>query len=53
MMDNGYAFGTSEQECTEGLKAFCEVESRAELKDNRQARERFKELKERFENESF
>jgi hypothetical protein len=53
MMDNGYAFNTSEQECTEGLKAFCEVESRAELKDNRQARERFKELKERFENESF
>jgi hypothetical protein len=53
MLENGYAFGTSEQECSEGLKAFCDVESRAELKDNRQARERFKELKERFENESF
>jgi hypothetical protein len=53
MEANGYAFGTSEQECAEGIKAFCDVESRAELKDNRKARTLFNELKERFENESF
>jgi hypothetical protein len=53
MEANGYAFGTSEQECAEGIKAFCDIESRAELKDNRKARALFNELKERFENESF
>jgi hypothetical protein len=53
MAYNGYALGTSEDECSAGLKEHCGIESRAELKDNRVARETFKKLKEAFENESF
>lgn len=49
----GYSYGNSEQECADGIKVFCGIESRAELKDNRKARDLFKQLKERFENESF
>jgi hypothetical protein len=53
MVNNEYAFGMSEEDCSEALKLHCGIESRAELKDNRKARELFKQLKERFENESF
>ncbi|CAB4169697.1 hypothetical protein UFOVP1302_69 [uncultured Caudovirales phage] len=53
MNTNGFSFGNSEHECADGIKAFCNVDSRAELKDNRQARELFRQLKDRFENESF
>jgi hypothetical protein len=53
MDHKGYAFGISEGECAEGIKQFCGVESRAELKDNREARALFIKLREEFENESF
>lgn len=53
MLHNGYALGASEYECSEGLKGHCKIDSRAELKDNREARAAFKKLKEAFENESF
>lgn len=53
MVNKGYAFGVSEGECAEGIKQHCGVESRSELKDNRQARALFIQLRETFDNESF
>jgi hypothetical protein len=40
----------SEEACTDGVRAYCKIESRAELKTSRDARERFFALRERFEN---
>lgn len=51
MSHSGISFGTSEDECIAGLKAYCEINSRSELKENREARQLFNEIKERFENE--
>lgn len=51
MVQQGYALGLSEQECSEALKEYCQIESRAELKDNREARRVFIELRDRFDNE--
>jgi hypothetical protein len=51
MENRGLSFGTSEEECSAGLKAYCEIQSRAELKDNRAARTLFIELREMFQNE--
>lgn len=53
MVKHEYAMDISEDSCAEGLKIYCEIGSRAELKDNRTARRLFEELKERFENEVF
>ena len=50
MVRVGLAVFTSEEACTDGLRVFCKVESRAEFKTNRDARENFSALKERFEN---
>jgi hypothetical protein len=49
----GYAFGTSEQECADGLKAYCVIGSRADLKTDRGARETFIKLRAAFEDETF
>lgn len=51
MSESGLSFGMSEDECIFGLKAYCDIASRSELKNNRQARNLFIELRERFENE--
>jgi len=53
MAEKHYAFGMSEEDCTEALKQHCGIESRSELKDNRDARATFIKLRESFENESF
>lgn len=53
MVNNGYAFGISESECADGIKQYCGVDSRAELKDNREARSLFIQLRERFDDEGF
>jgi len=50
MVQNGLAFGISEGECTEALKAHCGVASRSEFRDDRDARKAFIELRESFEN---
>ena len=44
------AIFASEEACSDGVRAFCNIESRSELKTNRDARERFFGLRERFEN---
>jgi hypothetical protein len=53
MAAKGYAFGTSEQECADGLKAHCVIGSRADLKTDRGARETFIKLRAAFEDETF
>ena len=53
MMDRGYSFGVSEQECAEGIRVYCEIESRSELKSNRGARDIFKNLRSQFEEHAF
>lgn len=50
MVRVGLAVFASEEACTDGVRAFCKVESRAELKANHEARANFSALKERFEN---
>ena len=50
MVQNGLAFGISEGECTEALKAHCGVASRSEFRDDRDARKAFIEIRESFEN---
>jgi len=49
MCDNGFAFGTSELDCSDGLRDHCKVESRSELKTNREARKLFEDLRNAFE----
>jgi hypothetical protein len=53
MEKQGYSMDISEDGCAEGLKIYCEIGSRAELKGNKTARRLFIELRERFENEVF
>lgn len=48
MEDQGHAFIADEHNATEGLKSFCKIESRSELKTNRSARELFLKLREEF-----
>ena len=50
MVKVGLAILASEEACADGIRAFCDIESRAEFKTNRAAREKFVALKERFEN---
>ena len=50
-MDNlGLAILPNEEACADGVRAYCSIESRAELKTNRRARDLFHELRNRFEN---
>jgi hypothetical protein len=50
MVRVGLAVFASEEACTDGVRVFCKVESRAELKTNHEARANFIALRERFDN---
>lgn len=50
MVRVGLAVIASEEACSDGVRAFCKVESRAEFKGNHEARANFIALRERFEN---
>ena len=50
MVRVGLAVLASEEACSDGVRAFCKVESRAEFKSNHEARANFIALRERFEN---
>jgi hypothetical protein len=50
MVRVGLAVFASEEACSDGVRAFCKVESRAELKTNHEARANFIALRERFDN---
>ena len=52
MVQQGYAYTMSEDDCAEALKVHCGIESRSELKDNREARALFIQLREKFDSES-
>ena len=53
MVRQGLALTMSEDDCADGIKAYCDIESRSELKDNREARALFIKLRESFDSESF
>lgn len=46
-----HAIMATEEACADGVRAYCQIESRSDLKTNRMARELFNELKDRFEND--
>lgn len=48
----GFAFEASEDQAREALIDYCAIQSRATLKDDRRARARFNELKQRFEQDA-
>jgi hypothetical protein len=50
MVKAGLSVLGTEEACSDGVRAFCKVESRAEFKSNREARETFFALRDRFEN---
>jgi hypothetical protein len=50
MVKVGLAILASEEACSDGVRAFCHVESRSEFKGNHEARANFIALRERFEN---
>jgi len=50
MVKVGLAILASEEACSDGIRAFCNVESRSEFKGNHEARANFIALRERFEN---
>ena len=50
MVRVGLAVFASEEACTDGVRVFCKVESRAEFKTNHEARANFIALRERFDN---
>lgn len=52
LISKGYCFEDSELEAAAALKEYCGIESRTELKDNREARRLFDKLRERFENDA-
>ena len=49
----GFAMVPTEEACAEGVRMFCGIESRSELKTNHAARKLFKELRDNFENSLF
>jgi hypothetical protein len=53
MVRQGLALDTSEYDCASGIKSYCDIESRSELKDNREARALFIKLRESFDSEIF
>jgi hypothetical protein len=40
----------TEDACADGVRAYCSIESRSDLKTDRRGRELFHELRNRFEN---
>lgn len=53
MVAKGYCFEASETEVSAALKEYCGIQSRADLKDNREARAQFDKLRKRFEGDAF
>lgn len=49
MCDTGLAFGTSEADCSDGVRDHCGIESRTQIKTDREARKKFEELRRAFE----
>lgn len=51
MENRGFSMLSDEESVADGLKRYCQIDSRAELATNENAREKFFRIKESFENE--
>jgi len=51
MMNRSLSFGVSEDDCIAGVRMYCNIQSRSELKTDRHARKLLDELKREFEND--